>query len=133
MADEGVKPAPGQVQQPPADSSKPAEQPNDAPADTKKEGDKTSPETPTQMVDGKPALHVKVYSPFKTFFDETAFSLSGVNLTGPFDILPKHHNFISLVEPCELVIQAPNGEKRIRISGGVMHVKADKVTVLLDA
>ncbi|MCA9324485.1 hypothetical protein KDA23_00230 [Candidatus Saccharibacteria bacterium] len=129
MADEGVKPAPDQVAQPPADDGKPEQAPKETP---QKEGEAAT-ASQGEMVDGKPVLYVKVYSPFKTFFDERAFSLSGVTLTGPFDILPKHHNFISLVEPCELVIQAPNGEKRIRISGGVMHVKADKATVLLDA
>ncbi len=37
---------------------------------------------------GKPTMHVKIYSPYKVYFDQTAFSLSGVNSTGPFDILP---------------------------------------------
>jgi len=129
VADE-VKQPPSDVKQPPAAGDKPAEAPAEA---AKPDGDKPAADTQTQMVDGKPVLHVKVYSPFKTFFDESAFSLSGMNLTGPFDILPKHHNFISLVESCELIIQAPNGEKKIRISGGVMHVKADRATVLLDA
>jgi F0F1-type ATP synthase epsilon subunit len=84
--------------------------------------------------DGKPTMNVKVYSPFKTYFDEESYSLSGVNGTGPFDILPHHHNFISLLSSCELIIQPAVGksEQKIRISGGLMHVKADKVTVFLD-
>jgi F0F1-type ATP synthase epsilon subunit len=84
--------------------------------------------------DGKPVMHVKVYSPFKTYYDEESYSLSGVNGTGPFDILPRHHNFISLLSPCELVIKPVVGktEQKIRISAGLMHVKADKVTVFLD-
>ncbi len=84
---------------------------------------------------GKPIMHVKIYSPFKTFFDEDAYVLSGVNATGPFDILPRHHNFMTLLGECELVVRpvnAPPDEKRIRISGGLMHVKADKVTVFLN-
>jgi hypothetical protein len=128
MADEGVKQPPEEVKQPPSDNGQPAEA---GKPDDKKDGAAAQPDTP--MVDGKPVMHVKVYSPFRTFYDEAAFSLSGENLTGPFDILPKHKNFISLVEPCELLIQAPNGEKRIKISGGVMHVKADHTSVLLDA
>lgn len=88
--------------------------------------------TPAGPTDGKPTVQAKIYSPFQTYFDEPAYSVSGVNKTGPFDILPKHHNFITLLEAGELVIQAPTGEKKIRISGGVMHVKADKVVVFLD-
>ena len=83
---------------------------------------------------GAPLMHVKVYSPAKTYFDEPAASISGENATGPFDILPHHHNFISLLKPCELVIRRPdNGaEQRIKISGGIMHVKADRIIVFLD-
>lgn len=80
----------------------------------------------------KPIMQLKVYSPFQVFFDESAYSISGVNDTGPFDILPHHHNFITLLKAGELVIQTNDGEKRIRISGGVMQVKADKVIVFLD-
>lgn len=81
-----------------------------------------------------PTLHVKVYSPFQVFFDQDATTISGTNATGPFDILPEHHNFITLLEPCELVIGLPQKDKqqKIRISSGIMHVKANKVTVFLD-
>ena len=86
----------------------------------------------TKMVDGKPAMTLKVYSPFRVYFDEDAFSASAVNVTGPFDVLPRHHNFMSLLSPCELHIFAPTGEKRIRISGGLMHVQAGVVRIFLD-
>lgn len=80
----------------------------------------------------KPTMHVKVYSPFKVYYDDQADSISGENGTGPFDILPKHHNFMTLLSPCELIIRSFRGEQKIRISGGLMHVKADQVTVFLD-
>lgn len=130
MADEGVRPAPGEAKPAAAPTEEDKEKAENAKLDEKdvKEAASTG-----KMLDGKPIMDIKVYSPFKTFYDEPAFSITAVNLTGPFDILPRHHNFITLVEPCELVIQAPAGEKRIKISGAVMHVKADRVTVLLDA
>jgi F0F1-type ATP synthase epsilon subunit len=84
---------------------------------------------------GKPTMHIKVYSPFHTYFDQDAYSISGQNATGPFDILAHHHNFITLLGACELVIKpvlTPPEEQRIRISGGLMHVKADRITVFLD-
>lgn len=82
--------------------------------------------------DGKPMMTVKVYSPFKNYFDEPAYSISAENNTGPFDILPRHHNFMTLVSACEMKIVAPTGEKTIRINRAVMHVKADKIVVFLD-
>jgi hypothetical protein len=82
---------------------------------------------------GQLSMEVKVYSPFHDYYDGPAFSLSAENTTGPFDILPKHHNFISLLTPCDMVVRTvKNGDQKIRISGGVMHVKADKVIVFLD-
>ena len=77
-------------------------------------------------------LHIKVYSPFQTYFDRDALSISAVNSTGPFDILPKHHNFITLLNPCELVIHTVNDTQRIRIARGLMHVRANQVIVFLD-
>jgi F0F1-type ATP synthase epsilon subunit len=84
---------------------------------------------------GEPTMHVKVYSPFKVYYDELSYSISGVDATGPFDILPRHHNFMALLESCILMIKPVEGkvrEQKIRISGGLMHVKADKVTIFLD-
>lgn len=84
--------------------------------------------------DGKPVMAIKIYSPFKIYFDESGYSISAENKTGPFDILPRHHNFITLLNACEVMIRPLEGKKeeRFRISGGLMHVKADKVTVFLD-
>lgn len=84
---------------------------------------------------GTPVMRVKVYSPFKVYYDEDSYSISGKNATGPFDILPHHHNFMTLLDSSVLLIKPVEGnvrEKKIRISGGLMHVKADKVIVFLD-
>lgn len=83
--------------------------------------------------DQKPQMRIKVYSPFKTYFDSDGYSISALNATGPFDILPRHHNFLTLLSPGEIVIEPIRGQtQRIRISGGLMHVRADRVTVFLD-
>jgi len=85
---------------------------------------------------GKLTMAVKVYSPYRDYYDGQAFSISGENLTGPFDVLPKHHSFISLLSPCDLIIRTPKeqskGPIKIRITGGLLHVKANQVIVFLD-
>lgn len=79
------------------------------------------------------AMKVRIYSPFRDYYEGFVFSLTAENATGPFDILPGHHNFISLLMACELIIRSVEaGELRIRISGGVIHVKANEVVVFLD-
>lgn len=82
---------------------------------------------------GQLSMHVKVYSPFHDYYDGQAFSVSAENATGPFDILPTHHNFVSLLNACDLVVRTVSkGEEKVRISGGIMHVKADRVVIFLD-
>lgn len=78
-------------------------------------------------------MQVKIYAPFKTYFDGVASSVSAANQTGPFDVLPKHKNFMTLLSECDIVVRAPNQpEVKFPVTKGVMHVKADKATVFLD-
>lgn len=77
-------------------------------------------------------LHVKVYAPFKVYFDGEAVSVSAVNETGPFDVLRQHHNFMTLLSPCTIVVRTDRGDEQIPIQRGIMHVKADQVIVFLD-
>lgn len=81
---------------------------------------------------GKPTMAIKIYAPFKVYYEGEGYSLSAVNATGPFDILPHHHNFLCMLVPCELKVQTPDGEKLIKIHRALMHVKADSVTVFVD-
>ena len=80
----------------------------------------------------KPTMSIKVYAPFQIYYEGEGYSISGVNETGPFDILPHHHNFLCMLVPCELIIKTPDDTKRIKISRALMHVKAEKVTVFVD-
>ena len=79
------------------------------------------------------SMNIKVYSPSNVYFDGPAFSITAANDTGEFDILPGHHSFICLLNPCDMVVRSVNeGNRKISISGGLMHVKADKIIVFLD-
>lgn len=90
--------------------------------------DNKNQETPTDGVH----MHVKVYAPFKVYFDGIAKSVTAANETGPFDILAKHHNFMTILEPCDIIVRTDKDEEKIPIQKGVMHVKADEVVVFLD-
>jgi F0F1-type ATP synthase epsilon subunit len=81
---------------------------------------------------GQETLLAKVWSPFRVYFNGRAKSISAVNGTGPFDVLPRHHNFITLLNRCDLKLQTGSGETTIKISGGVMHVHKNTVTVFLE-
>ena len=81
---------------------------------------------------GKPSMAVKVYAPFQVYFEGDAYSVSAENATGPFDVLPHHHNFLCMLVPGTLVIQGVESEKKIKIHRALMHVKAERVTVFMD-
>lgn len=80
----------------------------------------------------RPTMMVKVYAPFQVFFDGEAFSVSATNDVGPFDILPKHKNFICMLVPGDLRVESAKGLKSFKISRALMHVKADQVTIFVD-
>lgn len=86
------------------------------------------------MIDdqGKPVMSVKVYAPFKVYFEGDAYSISAVNATGPFDILPRHHNFLCMLVPCTIRVKGTKGEKLIKAHRALMHVKADRIVVFMD-
>jgi F0F1-type ATP synthase epsilon subunit len=85
------------------------------------------------MIRKKPTIRIKIYSPFKIYFDEAANSISAVNETGPFDILPGHKNFMSLLKPCIINVKmAGKPDFELSVSRGVMHVRTNEVTVFLD-
>lgn len=64
--------------------------------------------------------------------EEVAQSVSAVNGTGPFDILPGHRNFITMLLPCTIIVQTTSGKtKELEVTSGVMHVKDNRVEVFL--
>lgn len=77
-------------------------------------------------------MYVKVHAPYKVYFDGIADSISAINDTGPFDILPRHHNFMTLLAPGDVIVRSEHGEEKFTISRGIMHVKANRVIVFLD-
>lgn len=77
-------------------------------------------------------MHVKVYAPFKVYFDGVANSISATNDTGPFDVLSRHHNFMTLLSEGDIVVRTENGEEKIPIQRGIMHVKKNEIVVFLD-
>jgi F0F1-type ATP synthase epsilon subunit len=94
-------------------------------AEKKQKVDKDSNSEPKSM-------HVKVHGPYKVYYDGPAESISAENDTGPFDILPQHHNFMTLLSTCDVLIRHSEKEEKIPVQRGVMHVKADEVIVFLD-
>lgn len=55
-----------------------------------------------------PTLHVRILSPQQLILDSEATSVSSKNSEGPFDILPQHANFITLIENSPIKVRLPD-------------------------
>ena len=84
------------------------------------------------MAQEQETMAVKVYAPFKVYYEGEAFSISAVNATGPFDILPRHRNFLCMLTPCTIKVVDKTGTKLIKAHRALMHVKSDRVVVFMD-
>ena len=88
--------------------------------------------SPKQEVNSS-ELKVKVYSPFHTYSDGPADSISAENDTGPFDVLVNHKNFLTLLNPCDVTVRREGQDDEvISIARGLMHVHQNQVIIFLD-
>ena len=76
-------------------------------------------------------LEVKIFSPYRTFYKGVARSVSGLNATGPFDVLAGHINFFSVLEEGNVVVDTGKDHQEIPIAHGVIHVRRNKVTMFV--
>lgn len=81
---------------------------------------------------GSTEMHVRVHAPYKTYYDGPAQSVSATNDTGPFDVLPQHHSFMTLLSAGDIIVRHGEEQEKISIQRGVMHVKKDELVVFLD-
>ncbi|HEV2412973.1 MAG TPA: hypothetical protein VGS28_04205 [Candidatus Saccharimonadales bacterium] len=83
---------------------------------------------------GEPKLHVKILSPTQVYYNSLALSVSARNKVGPFDILDGHANFFSILTKGDVSVNIGMGSKILTfpISGGIMKVTQNKVTLFVD-
>lgn len=76
-----------------------------------------------------PTLQVKVISPFEVIYAGAAEALSAKNALGPFDILPGHVSFMTLVVAGEVVVHVGADEHRYMLRHGILKVHRDEVVL----
>ncbi|MCL5970225.1 MAG: hypothetical protein M1450_01850 [Patescibacteria group bacterium] len=62
---------------------------------------------------------------------EEVKALSSLNETGPFDVLPMHENFISIIKDT-ITIHKKNGKNEIKISNGIIRVHENQINIFLE-
>ncbi|MBW3538409.1 hypothetical protein KY386_02865 [Candidatus Parcubacteria bacterium] len=81
---------------------------------------------------GQAKLTVKIFSPFQLFYQGEAVSVSGVNKTGPFDILHDHANFFSLMSAGDVVVDTGFQRLKFDINHGIIKVSGNRATLFVD-
>jgi F0F1-type ATP synthase epsilon subunit len=77
-------------------------------------------------------LRVKIFSPYQTYYQGEAVSISAQNRTGPFDVLPGHINFFSLLTGGTVVLNTGFQRLEFEIARGIIRVNHDDVTLFAD-
>jgi F0F1-type ATP synthase epsilon subunit len=77
-------------------------------------------------------LKVKVFSPYQTYYQGEAISISALNQTGPFDVLGGHANFFSLLVAGQVVVRTGFTELKFPINHGVIKVTNNEITLFVD-
>lgn len=76
-------------------------------------------------------LYVTVRSPEKLLFEGECEYLSSINERGPFDVLPMHESFISIINT-GIKIKTKQGEiKEFKVDRGVLRAYKNRLDVFL--
>ena len=77
-------------------------------------------------------FHVKIFSPYQVYYEGAAASLSAENSAGPFDVLPGHINFFSLLSGGLVVVNTGFQRLEFEVARGILRVNGDNVTLFAD-
>lgn len=77
-------------------------------------------------------LNVIARAPFHIYYEGPAKVVSGSNRVGPFDILPGHADFFSILKPGEIIIDTPTDQVVFPVGGGIVAVRNNEVMLFVN-
>lgn len=81
----------------------------------------------------KQPLNVIARAPFEIYYEGPAEVVSAKNSIGPFDVLPGHADFFSVLEPCQVIIDTGNGEPvTFDIGAGIITAQDNDVHLFVN-
>lgn len=89
-------------------------------------------ENRTENYNIKTSIAVDIRNRKEQFFKGDAKTVTSLNDTGEFDVLPKHANFVTLIRGYIIVDKGLATEKKFEIDNGVLAAKTNAVDVYLD-
>jgi len=79
-----------------------------------------------------PTFTVIARAPFHIYYEGPAEAVTAKNKVGPFDILPGHADFFSVLSPCDVVITTGNEPVAFPITNGILTVRGDEVMLFVN-
>ena len=80
----------------------------------------------------EPQLNVIARAPFHVYYEGTALVVSALNRVGPFDILPGHADFFSVLDPSELTIETETEIVSFKVDNGMISVSDNQVLLFVN-
>lgn len=78
-------------------------------------------------------LNVIARAPFTVYYEGPANAVSATNQIGPFDVLPGHADFFSVLEPGQVAIEIENGDPIIfDINAGIITARGNEVHLFVN-
>ena len=62
---------------------------------------------------------------------QQVFAVTSVNQKGPFDVLPEHENFISIIKDRIIVHKTRKDKQEIKIETGILEATSNNVKIFL--
>lgn len=77
-------------------------------------------------------IKFKIVTPEKTVYDDFVDQVTLPAADGEITVLPNHIPLISVLIPGELIIKKENEETAMAVSGGMIEVRKNEMTILAD-
>jgi len=74
-------------------------------------------------------LTVSINSPDKLIWEGKAYAVSSINSKGAFDILPRHANFITIIENEDITVHMSNRTKSYTFPYAVIYAHNNYVQI----
>lgn len=85
-----------------------------------------------KFFENKDPLTVIARSPFHVFYEGEAKSVSGENKVGPFDVLPGHADFFSMLKAGEIQIDTNEEPVSFPVTNGIIAVRDNEVMLFVN-
>ena len=86
----------------------------------------------TIMPNPTSSLTVIARAPFTVYYEGPAHAVSARNRVGPFDVLPGHADFFSMLIPCDVIIETDKDPITFPIQNGIVTVRDNTVMLFVD-